>query len=60
MGSCIDMGENVICIVWRIVELLLIIMAIIIIIAIITNNCYSHHAHAASKIHMQVETRIIS
>lgn len=58
MGSCIDMGGKVICIVWRIVELLLIIMAII--IAIITNNYYSHHAHTASKIHMQVETRIIS
>lgn len=31
----------------------------IIIIAVIANNCYGHHAHAASKIQMQIETSII-
>lgn len=34
-------------------------MAIIINIDIITNNYYGHHAHVASKIHMQIETSII-
>lgn len=32
---------------------------IIIIIDIIANNYYGHHAHVASKIHMQIETSII-